>query len=49
MGLDLVLIWKERWQQKWGFEKYLKAAEVAPARKRPLRTVKGVFIEVLDD
>lgn len=40
MGLELMVILKERWQQNWAFERELKAAKAAPTWKRALLTVR---------
>lgn len=48
MGLDILLILKERQQQKSTFERELKAAEAALARNETLLTVRVTSVVVLD-
>lgn len=51
LDLDMIIILKKRQQQKWTFERNLKAPElrITPERKEVLPTVKNVSVVVLNN
>lgn len=49
MILDLMVILNERQQQKWAFERKLKAAEAVPGRRGVPPTVRELPVVVLHD
>lgn len=49
MGLDEIMILKERQQQEWAFDRELMATEGAPTWKEVLSNVRDTFVVVLED
>lgn len=49
MGLDMMIIMKERQEQKWALEIKLKTAETPTVWKDVLSTVEDTSVVVADD
>lgn len=48
-GMDMMVILKERKDQKFALKRKLKVSEAVPIQKEVLQTVGNTFVVVVDD